>query len=354
METRSKYPKVSILLPSLNSRPYLDERMRSIREQTFTDWELIVLDSGSTDGSWEFFQEYAKEDSRIQIYQNSIRGIYFNLNGLVSIAKGEYYYFAMADDTMEPNALEELVNALEEHPKCGIAHCNLLIIDEDNQQSNQKLWDTFFIVRYFGDLIHQKHIRKAPHDSLLHFSGITVYTSLTQLLIRSAVFWLFGDFSLDFGSMADYEWVLRATSYISTVHVPKYLATWRIHSLQATSDNRLNLAKGEGLFIKMARYAIQKARVRFPDAFDEYNMDELFYILEKEHLYYKLNNCNTKFGKYLVALEYLYRNPFLLNEYRIAREEKRNFISQEDTLDYIKRIITRYDLEKNLILLPSS
>jgi glycosyltransferase involved in cell wall biosynthesis len=48
-------PKVSILLPSLNAREFLEPRIDSLLSQTFADWEAIVLDSGSTDGSWDFF-----------------------------------------------------------------------------------------------------------------------------------------------------------------------------------------------------------------------------------------------------------------------------------------------------------
>lgn len=60
-------PRVSICLPNLNNRLYLEERIATIEAQTFQDWELVVCDNFSDDGAWEFFQELAARDSRVQI-----------------------------------------------------------------------------------------------------------------------------------------------------------------------------------------------------------------------------------------------------------------------------------------------
>ncbi|MCU0287888.1 MAG: glycosyltransferase family 2 protein, partial [Acidobacteria bacterium] len=152
-------PVVSILLPNLNNRPYLEERIRSIQEQTFTDWELIIVDSYSDDGAWEYFQACAQTEKRIKIYQSPERGIYNNFNKCIRLARGKYIYIATSDDAMTPNALEVMVQALEENPGCDIAHCKLRIVNENNEHENAKTWDNFFIVRYFGDLIEKNHIR---------------------------------------------------------------------------------------------------------------------------------------------------------------------------------------------------
>lgn len=341
-------PIVSILLPNLNNRPYLEERMRSIQFQTFTQWELIVVDSYSTDGSWEYFEECARNDSRIHLHRSDEKGIYVNFNKCIQLAKGEYIYFATGDDSMTPNLLQEMVQALQSHPQCDLAHCKLQIIDENNKISNQKAWDNFFIVQYFGPLIDKPHIRKAPHDGLLHFSGITVYTSLTQILIRRSLFQRIGMFLTTAGSIADYEWVMRATLTAHTVHVPSYLAFWRIHSRQATSDNMLEKAKAGGQFIKMAHHALRTANT-ISSFLPKFNTNELFYILKKEQLYYQLKFAKNKFTQYLIALKWFFCRPTLLKEYKKIAREKRNFVSQQDFLTYIKAMITRHNLHQNLI-----
>ena len=73
-------PKVSILLPNLNNRPYLDERMASIMAQTFEDWELVIVDNYSDDGAWEFFQQWQTKDPRIRLTQAPRDGMYANWN----------------------------------------------------------------------------------------------------------------------------------------------------------------------------------------------------------------------------------------------------------------------------------
>lgn len=343
-------PAVSILLPNLNNLPYLEERFRSIQEQTFTDWELIIVDSYSTDGAWEYFQECAKKEKRIKLFQSSERGIYNNFNRCIRLAQGTYIYIATSDDTMAPNALEEMVKALEENPGCDLAHCKLRIIDEDNNISNQKMWDNFFIVRYFGDLINQRHIRKAPHDGVLHFSGITVYTSLTQLLIKRSLFNRIGLFLENYGAQADYEWVMRATLIADTIHVPQYLATWRYHSNQATSENAANIAKASGKFIKMANHAMEIASKQNPALIKPLNIKKLKYILEKEKLYYEIKYSQTKYQQEWAFLKWSIINPRLIKEFKQAKKEKKDFVSQPDFLAYIKKMIVKYHLENNLVV----
>src|SRR3982074_513719 len=85
-------PKVSILLPSLNAREFLEPRIDSILRQTFSDWEAIVLDSHSTDGSWEFFQSIANTDPRFRLYQIPREGLYAALNRGLDLAQGEFLH----------------------------------------------------------------------------------------------------------------------------------------------------------------------------------------------------------------------------------------------------------------------
>src|SRR5438477_13187435 len=95
-------PKVSVLLPSLNAREFLEPRIDSLLKQTFTDWEGIVLDSQSTDGSWEFFKSIARNDSRIRLHQIPREGLYAALNRGIDLTRGEFLHIATCDDAMSP------------------------------------------------------------------------------------------------------------------------------------------------------------------------------------------------------------------------------------------------------------
>ena len=82
-------PLVSILLPNLNTRPFLEERMATILNQTCSDWELIIADSYSDDGSWEYLNRFPVRDSRITACQIP-RGLYQSWNFCLGNARGKY------------------------------------------------------------------------------------------------------------------------------------------------------------------------------------------------------------------------------------------------------------------------
>lgn len=226
-------PLVSICLPILNGQPFLEERLESIISQTYKNWELIVVDSYSEDGSWDLLRRYASRDLRIRLEQ-APRGLYECWNRCLRSTSGKYVYIATSDDTMMPACIETMVNALEAWPSCGLCHCCLQIIDEESRPI-PGTWEQFDPFRYYGDWMQTAHIRRAPLDGILHLGLGTIYTSVTQLLIRQSLFGQIGYFDPVWGPPADFEWALRASMVTDTVHVPEYLATWRIHQKQVTS-----------------------------------------------------------------------------------------------------------------------
>ena len=126
--------RVSILLPCFNARAFLEERMDSILVQTFSDWEAIVLDSYSTDGSWEFFKSIASNDSRFRLHQVPREGLYAALNRGIKLATGEFLHIATCDDAMLPDFLATLLEALAICPEAGIAACDVSLINRDGGQ----------------------------------------------------------------------------------------------------------------------------------------------------------------------------------------------------------------------------
>lgn len=232
---KRQMPKVSICLPNLNTRPYLVERMETILSQTFTDWELIIVDDYSTDGAWELFQEYAAADSRIKLYRGPQQGLYPGWNSAIERCIGEYVYFATSDDTMAPNCLERLLAALSNQPTCDLAHCSLKTIDETGQEIDLDWYKTAPFLTSAGPLRDEMHLRMAPFDGLLHLLGQSVYCSMTQLLIRRSLFERIGVFESTWGPMGDFHWNMRASLVSNTVHVPDTWGGWRVHKSQAST-----------------------------------------------------------------------------------------------------------------------
>lgn len=100
--------KVSVIMPVYNSGQYLETAVNSIISQSFKDWELILVDDGSTDGSSEKCDEYASKDSRIVVIHQKNGGICNARNAALYVAKGEYIAFSDHDDEYLPNLLDNV------------------------------------------------------------------------------------------------------------------------------------------------------------------------------------------------------------------------------------------------------
>jgi glycosyltransferase involved in cell wall biosynthesis len=333
---------VSIILPNLNTPiPFLEERVRSIVSQTWTDWECIIVDGYSDNGSWEYLQKIAAKDERFKAYQFKKEGIYKAWNSGIELAKGEFIYIATSDDTMTDNCLEELVKALNKEIECGIAHCSLTIIDENGKPHPVKKWDRFLPSVYFGELMKKPHIRIAPHDGILHCGIKTVYTSIVQLLIRKSLFKKVGLFLTDQGSIADFEWEMRASLAANTVHVPLYLASWRIHALQATTDT-----------IQTTPATYEKLRELVDRAFEasireglldrKWKRGDLKDIYWKNEYDWAINASKNKIGTFL---KYFGRHPLLL-----LKLVSLNIIyrGRYDNLRFIRSKLKKLGLDKSI------
>src|SRR3954451_16590598 len=130
----SGVPKISILLPSLNARKFLEPRVQSIVDQTSADWETIVLDSGSSDGTWEYFQSIAARDPRFKLNQIPREGLYAALNRGIELATGEFLHVATADDSMSSDFFAQMLDALSNCPNAGIAACDLQFINREGSE----------------------------------------------------------------------------------------------------------------------------------------------------------------------------------------------------------------------------
>jgi glycosyltransferase involved in cell wall biosynthesis len=125
-------PKVTVVTPNYNHARYLPKRLDSILNQTFQDFELIILDDASTDNSREVIESYEKDPRVRTIYNAENKGNTFKQWNLGhSHARGEYIWFAESDDYADPLLLETLVDRLDRHPNVGLAFCQSWAVDED-------------------------------------------------------------------------------------------------------------------------------------------------------------------------------------------------------------------------------
>lgn len=301
-------PLVSICLPNLNTRPFLEARMETIMAQTLGDWELIVCDSYSTDGSWEYFQQFMK-DPRLRLCQVPRAGVYAGFNECLQRARGEYVYIAPGDDTCRPELLEKLVTELERvksekckvkgearseesgkkgqesvgrrpwavnakevennkanspytlhllpstpHLPADIAACGFDYIDERDH-----VIDPAPMGRagdFYGDWLAKPHRRSGLLEFLVHLWLGVSWTTLTAMVFRRSLLEKAGLFRTDAGAGADMYWAVKTALHSDTLWIPDRLATWRWHAGQKSVGNNSRYRVGEGVRVNRQRVAL--------------------------------------------------------------------------------------------------
>lgn len=124
-------PLVTVYITNYNYGNYIDQAIQSVLNQTLKDFELIIIDDGSTDNSKGIIEEYAS-NSKISIIYQKNKGLNITNNVALKAAKGKYIVRLDADDYFENNALEEMSNILEDKSEIGLVFPNYYIVDDSN------------------------------------------------------------------------------------------------------------------------------------------------------------------------------------------------------------------------------
>lgn len=128
-------PKVSIGLPVFNGERFLEGALESLLAQTFEDFEIIISDNASTDTTGELCRLYADKDSRIHYYRSSHnRGLSWNHNYVLALARGEYFKWSGHDDLCHPDLLRRCVEILDQRPEVVLCQAGVADIDVDDNQ----------------------------------------------------------------------------------------------------------------------------------------------------------------------------------------------------------------------------
>ncbi len=107
--------KISIIIPIYNTEKLLRPQIESVLQQGFDDYELILVDDGSTDNSGKICDEFAKDDKRIIVVHKKNAGVDEARNTGIAMAQGQYLYFVDSDDELLPGALQTLIDGMESH-----------------------------------------------------------------------------------------------------------------------------------------------------------------------------------------------------------------------------------------------
>ena len=127
-------PVVSIVMPSYNREPYLKAAIESCLDQTYKNFELIIVENASKDNSLEIIKTYINKDNRIKLIQNKVdKSLPTNLNLGFSVAKGKYFTWISDDNLFTSQALNKLKTILDENPNIGLVYSDYTLINEEGK-----------------------------------------------------------------------------------------------------------------------------------------------------------------------------------------------------------------------------
>jgi glycosyltransferase involved in cell wall biosynthesis len=131
---KTEVPLVSIGLPVYNGENYVAEAIQCVRNQTFSNWELIICDNSSTDHTFDLCRQLADDDNRIRVYQNPRNmGVSFNYNEVFRRSQGKFFKWAAHDDLFAPRFIAKCVEELDEDQRVVLVFPKLSYVDADGR-----------------------------------------------------------------------------------------------------------------------------------------------------------------------------------------------------------------------------
>ena len=263
---------ISVIVPVYNVEDYLEECLESIRQQTYTDIEVILVNDGSTDGSREICEQYCERDSRFKLINQENQGLSEARNVGVRESIGEYIYFVDSDDVIKVDILETLFSFMKDD--VDIVGCNHSTKKED------------LVLQTSTNIVFQGNSSEAI-SSCLNYQGVTYFAwdKLYRRNLVETVPFLKGLIYEDlYTGMVTLKYIrkiividtigyyyrIRSDSIMRKKHSEKNLDIFKIcDSLLETFKNDIMLSKlGEYMFLIISQHV-------------------LYYRIKPNHLYYK-------------------------------------------------------------------
>jgi glycosyltransferase involved in cell wall biosynthesis len=231
---------VSICVPTYNGARYLKSCLDSALAQTFKDFELLVVDDGSTDATREVVRPYAESDARVRVWANERNlGLVANWNRCVKLAQGEWVKFLFQDDLLEPSCLEDMLRASRSDVDLVVARRGLIFEDGTPaaiQERYRRYVEEHNLARHCGDGAHLTVEQFA--EILARNPTFNCVGEPTATLIRRSAFERYGGFNPDLVILGDWEYAARVAANTGLCYVDATLAHFRVHPGAATSKIR--------------------------------------------------------------------------------------------------------------------
>jgi glycosyltransferase involved in cell wall biosynthesis len=203
----------SVVLPAYNAAPYVEQAIKSVLVQTYSNYELVIVEDASTDNTAEILSRY-RSHPKVRLYHNPTNlGMSANWNACLRQARGELIAKLDADDLYAPNFLEEVIPVFQKYPTVGLVFSAANLIHSNGRVTCEK--------RYFRSRVY---LGQEFLDKLLLACVIRSPT----VCVRRECYDRFGYFLPSLSIHADWEMWVRIASHYDVGYVAKYLASYRL------------------------------------------------------------------------------------------------------------------------------
>ena len=228
-------PKISIIVPVYNAETYIHKCIQSVLAQTFTNFELILINDGSSDTSGAICDEYLKIDNRILVVHKKNEGVASARNTGLKVAKGKYIGFVDSDDFINKKMYELLYNAAEKYTSELIV-CDFIRLEEHQFLETQTI-NTKYEIKHRTNLqaLNQLYKLENGNDELMGRAGLKMILACNKLYKRT----LFENNLYRNGKIYEDEFIIHrilyACSKITYIPVPLYYYLQREGSIVHTN-----------------------------------------------------------------------------------------------------------------------
>lgn len=209
-------PRVSVNICCYNSEKYIKSTICSVLAQTYTDYEIIVVDDGSKDKTGEIVKAFV--DPRIKYYYQENRGLSFSRNQALSLSSGEYIALLDHDDLWDADKLALQIKIFEAEPGTGVVYSGARSIDESG--------------RTLSDVSQARYRRGRVTKDLI----VTDFITCPTIVFRRSLLNVSGPFREQFAQVEEYDLLLRLSLFTDFAYVPKVVVSYRKHATNASRD----------------------------------------------------------------------------------------------------------------------
>lgn len=233
-------PFISICVPVYNGEVYLRECLDSCLAQNYTNFEILVCDDGSTDGSAALLREYQTKHPQLRYYRNEKNlGLVGNWNRCIELAKGEWIKLVFQDDYLHQACLKEFVKHIEPDTQLLVSKRHFVLPQDAGEDVKTYYASTVRTLETTCGLKTRYTPKEISRAAIQHI-GMNFIAEPSLSLFRKSVVNQVGKFEPVLKQICDLEFMLRVASRYGLTYLPQDLCYFRIHNASTTSTNVSN------------------------------------------------------------------------------------------------------------------